>query len=59
MNFILKHNIIILISFFIFSGCGLTVKNLEVDENPIEIPSYWQSPIYDETDLTGNWWKNF
>ena len=59
MNFICKKIIIIHFFIFTFSGCGLLNKNLDIDEMPIELPSYWQSPIYNETELTGNWWKSF
>jgi outer membrane protein, multidrug efflux system len=59
MNFICKKIIIIHFFIFTFSGCGLLNKNLDIDDMPIELPSYWQSPIYNETELTGNWWKSF
>jgi outer membrane protein, multidrug efflux system len=59
MNFIYKKIIIIQFLIFTFSGCGLLNKNLDINDMPIELPSYWQSPIYNEAELTGNWWKSF
>ena len=59
MNFILKKYIINLILIFVISGCGSVNKNVDIDNIPVELPLYWENPIYDESELTGDWWMDF